>query len=67
MVTIRAFNDAATIYLDDYVSNALCLRRETERQVTATQEAVAHSRALMVEVDDLIAKLTPKGGLWPAY
>jgi hypothetical protein len=61
MLTIRAFNDVATIYLADYVSSALCLRRDTERQVTATQEAVAHSRALMVEVDALIAEAREKG------
>jgi hypothetical protein len=67
MVTIHEFNAAATVYLADYASRALFSRRDTGRRVSATEEAVAHLRALMVEVDALIAKLIPKGWLWPAY
>jgi hypothetical protein len=65
MVKIRAFNDAAAMYLADYAFRALFSRSDTGRRLTATQEAIARSRALMVEVDALIAKL-PKGWLWPA-
>jgi hypothetical protein len=67
MVTIHEFNAAATVYLADYASRALFSRRDTGRRMSATEEAVAHSRALMVQVDALIAKLIPKGWLWPAY
>jgi hypothetical protein len=67
MVTINEFNAAATVHLADYASRALFSRRDTGRRVAATEEVVAHSRALMVEVDAFIAKLIPKGWLWPAY
>jgi hypothetical protein len=67
MVTIHEFNAAASVHLADYASRALFSCRDTGRRLAATEEVVAHSRALMVEVDALIAKLIPKGGLWPAY
>jgi hypothetical protein len=67
MVRIQEFNAAATVYLADYASRALFSRRDTGRRVAATEEVVAHSRALMVEVDVLIAKFIPKGWLWPVH
>jgi hypothetical protein len=60
MVTIHEFNAAATVYLADYASRALFSRRDTARRVAATEEVVAHSRAIMVEVDTLITP-HPKG------
>jgi hypothetical protein len=54
MLAIQEFNAAAITYLAYYASRALCLRRNTGRRVTASQEAVAHSRELMVKIDALV-------------
>jgi hypothetical protein len=71
MIKICAYNAAAAISLADYAERALCLRRGTADQMTATQEAIAHSRVLMANIDTLVAELTSeltrKGWLWPAY
>lgn len=71
MLTIRAYNAAAAISLTDYAARSVCLRRGTIGRITATQEAVAHSRALMGNIDTLLAELTSelarKGWLWPAH
>jgi hypothetical protein len=71
MLEIRAYNAAAAIGLADYTERALCLRRGTADRMTATQEAIAHSRALMANIDTLVeelaSELTRKGWLWPAY
>jgi acyl-coenzyme A thioesterase PaaI-like protein len=63
MLKIRACNVAAAISLADYAARALCLRRGAPDRMTATREAVAHSRALMANVDTLVAELTRKGWL----
>jgi hypothetical protein len=71
MIKIRAYNAAAAISLADYAERSLCLRRGTTDRIIATQEALAHSRALIADIDTLVAKLTSeltrKGWLWPAY
>jgi hypothetical protein len=71
MLKIRAYNAAAAIGLADYAERALRLRRGTTDRITATREAVAHSRVLVTNIDILIAELTSeltrKGWLWPAY
>ncbi len=67
MFTIRQFNADAMRCLADYASRALCLRRNAGRRVTASQEAVGHSRALMVKVDALTAEVARKCRLWPPY
>jgi hypothetical protein len=61
MLLIHEFNAAASASLADYSSRALSLRINTGRRLTATQEAMARSRALMVELDALIAEITRKG------
>jgi hypothetical protein len=71
MLKIRAYNVAAAISLADYAERALRLRRGTTDRMIATQEAVAHSRALMADIDALVAELTSEltrmGWLWPAH
>jgi hypothetical protein len=67
MLKIRAYNVAAAISLVDYAERALRLRRGTTDRMIATQEAVAHSRALMADIDALVAELTRMGWLWPAH
>jgi hypothetical protein len=67
MRAIHEFNAAANRCLADYASQVRCLRRNIESRVTAVQEAVAHSQALMVKADALIAEVTRECGLWPAY
>jgi hypothetical protein len=67
MILIREFNTVANRSLVDYASRAICSSHDTGRRVAAGQEAVAHSQALLVKVDALIAEATRKGGLWPAY
>jgi hypothetical protein len=71
MLKIRAYNTAAAIGLADYAARAHCLRRGTADRMTATQEAVAHSRALITNIDTLLAEftrqLTSQGWLWPAH
>jgi hypothetical protein len=71
MLKIRAYNVAAAISLADYAERALRLRRGTTDRMIATQEAVARSRALMADIDRLVAELTSeltrKGWLWPAH
>jgi hypothetical protein len=62
MRPIHEFNAAANRYLADYASQVRCLRRNIESRVTAVQEAVAHSRALMVKADALIAEVTREAG-----
>jgi hypothetical protein len=57
MLAIHEFNAVAITYMADYASRALCLRRNTGRRVTASQEAVAHSQELMVKIDALIAEI----------
>jgi hypothetical protein len=67
MLEVRAYNAAAAVGLADYAERALCLRRGAADRMTATQEAIAHSRALITNIDTLVAELTRKGWLWPAY
>jgi hypothetical protein len=71
MQKTRAYNAAAAISMTDYAGRALGLRRGTAERMTATQVAVAHSQALMANIDTLVAELagelTRKGWLWPAY
>jgi hypothetical protein len=65
MIRIRAFNADALTRLADYASRALYSRYDTGRRVTASQEAVVHSRALIADADALFTELTRKGWLWP--
>jgi hypothetical protein len=58
MHKIRAYNADAAISLTDYAGRAFSLRRGTTDRMTATQEAIAHSRALMANIDTLLAELT---------
>jgi hypothetical protein len=67
MLEVRAYNAAAAVGLADYAERALCLRRGAADRMTATREAIAHSRALITNIDTLVAELTRKGWLWPAY
>jgi hypothetical protein len=71
MLKIRAYNATAAIGLADYTERAIGLRRGTAARITATREAVAHSRALMANIDTLVAELTSeltrKGWLWPVH
>jgi hypothetical protein len=71
MLKIRAYNAAAAIDLADYAGRALGLRRGTADRMRATQEAVAHSRGLIVKIDALVAEFTrqftSQGWLWPAH
>jgi hypothetical protein len=68
---IRAYNASAAIGLTDYTERAISLRRGAAARITATQEALAHSRALMASIDTLVAELTSeltrKDWLWPTY
>ena len=53
--------------LADYAARAHRLRRGTGERVTATQEAIDLSQALMVNIDAFIARIAGTCGLWPAY
>jgi hypothetical protein len=71
MLKIRAYNVAAAISVADYAERALRLRRGSTDRMIATQEAIAHSRAFIADINALVGKLaselTRKGWLWPAY
>jgi hypothetical protein len=67
----RQFYADASALLAQYQSRVLLLRRGTAERVTATQEAVANSQALIariVEIDASFAVDTVRAGwLWPVY
>jgi hypothetical protein len=71
MHRIRAYNAAAATNLADYAARAQCLRRGTRERLTATQNAIDLSRALIANtealVEGLVSGLTRKGWLWPGY
>lgn len=58
----RKFNADAFEDLARYATTVLRVRGEIAQQVTATQEAISQSRALMAEADAILPDW-----LWPAY
>jgi hypothetical protein len=54
--------------LVDYVSQVFRLRRNSADLTVGTQEALIQSRALIANVDDILAMNAKRlGWLWPAY
>jgi hypothetical protein len=68
MVSHEEFNVHAIANLARHLSAASRLRSKTKEILSATQEALARSRALVAEADArLTMKIMQPGGLWPAY
>jgi hypothetical protein len=62
------FNANAAAGLSRHVSESLRLRRKTGEILSATQETIAQSRAIVAEADALLAvHATRVECLWPAY
>jgi hypothetical protein len=68
MAPHEEFNVHAIANLARHVSAASCLRSKTKEILSATQETLARSRALVAEADARLAmNLMQPPGLWPAY
>jgi hypothetical protein len=62
-----AYNMDAHKRLVDGVYRAFCLHCHTAELIVGTQETINQSRALIANIDAVLAKNTPPGWLWPAY
>jgi hypothetical protein len=70
MMPYRQFNADASMRLTQYKYRALLLRHGAEERITATQEAVAKSLALLARIGALDAHFAADavrmGWLWPS-